>query len=67
MTAEQTNKLQRLRLSNVETDEFVLMDSINRMIPVMQKIKELNLSCINIHGRQFADLMQSIKENCNNI
>lgn len=59
-----SNKLVRLRLSHLEIDEFVLMESLKSMVCSMPHIQELNLSHINIHGRQLSDIMEVISENC---
>lgn len=58
------NRLTRLRLSHIEIDEFVLQESLKKMVFNMPQIQELNLSNINIHGRQLTDLMEIIGENC---
>lgn len=51
----------------VEIDEFVLMNSLKLMVDNMPQIQELNLQAINIHGRQLAELMERISENCQRI
>lgn len=59
-----TSKLVRLRLSHLAFDEFVLMESLKQMVQSMPHIRELNLSNTCIHGRQLADTMEVISENC---
>ena len=61
------NRLTRLRLSHVEIDEFVLMESLKSMVLNVPQIQELNLQSINIHSKQLADLMETISENCQQI
>jgi len=65
--AKCTNRLVRLRLSHIQINEFVLMESLKQMVFNMPHIQELNLSFINVHGRQLADLMEVIQDNCQQI
>ena len=60
-------KLTRLRISHVVIDEIVLMNSLKRMIDNLPNLRELNLQNINIHGRQLADLMECINDQCKRI
>ena len=59
------NRLTRFRLSHVEINEIVLMESLKNTVLNMPQIQELNLGSIQIHGRHLADLMEVISENCN--
>ena len=43
------------------------MDSLKMMVDSMPQLQELNLQAINIHGRQLAELMERISENCQRI
>ena len=56
------SRLTRLRISNVEIDEFVLMESLKSMVDAGTSLYELNLSCISVHGRQLAELMECISK-----
>lgn len=58
------NRLTRLRLSYVEINEFVLMQSLTQTVYNLPQLQELNLCAVHMHGKQFAELMTVIQEQC---
>ena len=56
-------RLTRLRISYIEIDDRVLMNALVDMIKSLDHLIELNLKAIQINGKAFSQLMQTIQEN----
>ena len=62
-----SKRLIKLRVSNIDINDIVLMTKMNETIYALPQLVELNLSSLKMNGSKLADLMQNIEHTCTNL
>ena len=60
-------RLTKLRISNVDVNDIVLMTKMNETVYALPQLVELNLSSLKMNGGKLAELMYNIADTCTNL
>ena len=56
-----SKRLTKLRISNIDINDIVLMTKMNETIYALPQLVELNLSSLKMNGGKLAELMYNIE------